>query len=183
MNPRVGGPSIRPPTNTRATQVSRNPDWVVSPGAEKYRRGMYILFRRAVPYAMLTMFDSPDSTVACARRDRSNSPLQSLTLLNDPVFFECAQSLGAAFSRESSETSGDWISRMFEQTLSRSPTPAEVERLHRLYQEQLSLLQEVDKQSLHELAPAESQMDITEAAARILLARSLLNLDEFITRE
>ncbi|HWA99973.1 MAG TPA: PSD1 and planctomycete cytochrome C domain-containing protein, partial [Pirellulales bacterium] len=91
---RIGGPGIRPPQPEYVASISRNTDWKVSTGPDLYRRGMYIVFRRATPYPMLLAFDAPDSTVACTRRERSNSPLQALTLLNDPVFFECAQALG-----------------------------------------------------------------------------------------
>lgn len=183
LNPRIGGPSIRPPANTRANEVSRNADWVVSPGAEKYRRGLYILFRRATPFSMLTLFDSPDSTTACARRERSNSPLQSLTLLNDPVFFECAQHLGAKFSWKEMVPPEEWISDMFERTLSRSPSQMELERLVQLYDEHQQLLRECDKASLRKIVVDDVQGPIADAAARVLMARTLMNLDEFITRE
>ena len=69
--------------------------WTESAGVEKNRRGLYIFFQRTVPYPMLMTFDAPDSNATCTRRERSNTPLQALTLLNDPVFFECAQALGA----------------------------------------------------------------------------------------
>lgn len=183
LNPRIGGPSIRPPTNTRANEVSRNNDWVVSPGAEKYRRGMYILFRRASPFSMLTLFDSPDSTAACARRERSNSPLQSLTLLNDPVFFECAQHLGAKVSGSSTESPEEWIAELFERTLSRSPSPRELDRLCELYHEQQELLQESGEESMRKIVLKAPQLELNEAAARVLMGRTLMNLDEFMTRE
>ena len=97
LNPKVGGPSIRPPlpADIAALGYANSVKWTESVGTEKNRRGLYIFFQRTVPYPMLMTFDAPDSNSTCARRDRSNTPLQALTLLNDPVFFECAQSLGA----------------------------------------------------------------------------------------
>ena len=70
-------------------------------GADRYRRGLYTWFQRTSPYPMLMTFDAPDSNVCAVRRERSNTPLQALTLLNDPVFVECAQALGRADRRRS----------------------------------------------------------------------------------
>ena len=97
LNPKIGGPSIRPPlpADIAALGYANSVKWTESKGDEKNRRGLYIFFQRTVPYPMLMTFDAPDSNSTCARRERSNTPLQALTLLNDPVFFECAQQLGA----------------------------------------------------------------------------------------
>lgn len=96
LNPKLGGPSIRPPlpADIAALGYANSVKWTESTGTEKNRRGLYIFFQRTVPYPMLMTFDAPDSNATCTRRERSNTPLQALTLLNDPVFFECAQALG-----------------------------------------------------------------------------------------
>ncbi|MFM8468816.1 MAG: PSD1 and planctomycete cytochrome C domain-containing protein, partial [Limisphaerales bacterium] len=90
LNPKIGGPSIRPPlpADIAALGYANSVKWTESKGDEKNRRGLYIFFQRTVPYPMLMTFDAPDSNATCARRERSNTPLQALTLLNDPVFFE-----------------------------------------------------------------------------------------------
>jgi hypothetical protein len=95
LNPEVGGPSIRPPlpADVAALGYANSVRWQESAGKDKYRRGMYVFFQRTVPYPMLITFDAPDGVVTCTRRERSNTPLQSLTLLNDPVFYECAQAM------------------------------------------------------------------------------------------
>src|SRR5207248_1482607 len=92
----IGGPSVRPPQPPGISELSYagSARWVESTGADRYRRGLYTWFQRTSPYPMLMTFDAPDSNVTCTRRDRSNTPLQALTLLNDPVFHECAQTLG-----------------------------------------------------------------------------------------
>ena len=97
LNPAIGGKSVRPPQPAGVAELgyANNVKWVESKGADRYRRGMYIHFQRTTPYPMLMNFDEPDSNTSCTRRRRSNTPLQSLNLLNDPVFFEAAQALAA----------------------------------------------------------------------------------------
>jgi len=184
LNRKVGGASIRPPMNSRITAVSRNQDWTVSPGTQKYRRGMYILFRRATPFPMLTVFDVPDSSVSCADRERSNSPLQALTLLNDPVFFECAQELGHHLARLGDIPAEEWTAVAFRRVLCRPPTSEELQRLVELSQEQRRLLEEVPLEDIALLiGKPVAEMPPREQATRLLVARSLMNLDEFMTRE
>jgi mono/diheme cytochrome c family protein len=187
LNPTIGGPSIRPPLAAQVTNFSRNKDWPVSPGWEKYRRGLYILFRRNTPYSMLITFDAPDTSVACTQRERSNSPLQALTLLNDEVFFEAAQHLGrrmmASHGGQAAETE-NWVRETFRLCLSRDPNPEELQRLIDLYWEQLELLDEVADEEIRSLVgvPMEG-VDLRDQAARVIVARSLMNVHEFITRE
>ena len=130
----LGGPSVRPPlpADIAAIGYAGSIKWQDSEGPDRYRRGLYVFFQRTVPYPMLTTFDAPDSTTACARRERSNTPLQALTLLNDPVFFECAQALG----RRMTSLGGDTTSKLrfaFEQCLGRAPSRDEKARLEQLY--------------------------------------------------
>jgi hypothetical protein len=184
LNPKVGGPSVRPPMDKRLTSISRNQDWEVSQGGDQYRRGMYILFRRGTPYPLLTLFDAPDSTVSCSVRERSNSPLQALTLLNDPVFFECAQELGRQLASLGDVDSEEWISAAFVKCLARFPEPAELARLVQQSREQRQLLDDVSSTEIKRLTgESVPEIDPREHAVRIMVARSLMNLDEFITRE
>jgi hypothetical protein len=179
----IGGPSILPPLNSRLTEVSRNRKWDVSQGADKYRRGMYILFRRATPYPMLTLFDAPDATTACAARERSNSPLQALTLLNDPVFVECSRTLGRRLAELGDVACEEWLTKAVWECLSRPPQEEELQRLVEFHAEQRQLLQEVSPEQVRELTgPPVEGLDPREHAARVTVARGLMNLDEFITR-
>ena len=95
---RIGGPSVFPPqppgVSTEGTYGGLA--WQPSPGGDRYRRGLYTYTKRTSPFAMATTFDAPSGEVCVARREVSNTPLQALTLLNDPVFQEAAQALGAA---------------------------------------------------------------------------------------
>lgn len=179
---KIGGPGIRPPQPEYVASISRNNDWKVSTGPDLYRRGMYIVFRRATPYPMLLTFDAPDSTVACTRRERSNSPLQALTLLNDPVFFECALALGHELAAGSSRTFDDRLEEGFQRALGRSPSAVEAARLTRFFDERYQQLA-VDSKTAREIAGRKAEGNLAEQAAWIVTARVLMNLDEFITRE
>ncbi len=98
LNPKVGGRSVMPPAPDYLflPPSSYAPfPWVNETGPEKYRRALYTFRRRSTPYPALQTFDVPNADISCVRRSRSNSPLQALVLLNEPIFFECAQSLGA----------------------------------------------------------------------------------------
>ncbi len=100
LDRKVGGPSVRPPQPAEysALTYANSAKWQTSPGGDRYRRGLYTFFQRTSPYPMLMTFDSPDSNECIARRASSNTPLQALTIWNDPVFVECAQALAGASS-------------------------------------------------------------------------------------
>src|SRR5262249_26069845 len=152
-------------------------------GPDRYRRGMYTFFWRSAPHPGLTVFDAPDATATCTRRNRSNTPLQALTLLNDQAFFECAQALASRVLRVAA---GDErrLRHALRRAGGRKPEPRERELLLRLLQRQRASLAK-DPAEARALVPADlaKSPDLTERAAWTLVARVLLNLDEFITRE
>ena len=123
-------------------------------------------------------FDAPDSHVTCTRRRRSNTSLQALNLLNDPVFLEAAQALAERTLRESAGAAfQDRIRHAYRLCLAREPAAKEVETLLSYFQTQERILagDEKGRAALYPLNP--------EAAAWVGVASVLLNLDEFITRE
>jgi hypothetical protein len=164
LNAKVGGPSIYPPLPAFVTAFGRNKTWPATTGPDKYRRGLYIHLRRNVPYPMLLTFDASDTSVTCVQRERSNSPLQALTLLNDPVFFECSETLGATLASAGVDSDAQ-IRQGFLQCMSRAPTDVEFQTLRTLHADQLKLTNGDAK------------------AAMVAVARVIMNLDEFITRE
>jgi hypothetical protein len=186
LAPRVGGPSVRPrqPAGVSELTYAGSAKWVESTGPDRYRRGLYTWFQRTSPYPMLMTFDAPESNVTCTRRERSNTPLQALTLLNDPVFHECAQALGRRMMREQPADLAGRLKRGFALCVARPPTEPELGRLLQLFG------------SFHQAAAAEPSSaahlagepklagpELIDTAATIAVARILLNLDETVTRE
>ncbi len=186
LAPRIGGPSVRPPlpADIAALGYANSVKWQESEGADKYRRGLYIFFQRTVPYPMLMTFDAPNSTATCTRRERSNTPLQALMLWNDPVFFDCARVLGRKLMGE--PTIEARLDQAFETCLARPPTAAERTRLRQLYDDQARLTAEqpaAAKSILGLEADAVQPADPIAQAALVAAVRTLMNLDEFITRD
>jgi hypothetical protein len=185
LNPEVGGKSVRPPQPAGIAELgyANSVKWVESKGPDRYRRGLYIHFQRTTPYPQLMTFDAPDSTVACSRRRTSNSPLQALNLLNDPVFFEAAQALALRVITEQPGPFNERLDHMYRISLARRPSATERERLRKLYEDQSALL-EGDRTAAGTIAPARPErVNAVEAAAWMGVSRVVLNLDEFITRE
>jgi hypothetical protein len=142
--------------------------WPESQAKDRYRRGLYIHFQRSTPYPMLVNFDAPKASVAQCKRDRSNTPLQALNLLNDPVFLEAAQGLGYQ-ARTSADDFYSRLDQVFLRALSRPPTANEKQKLEQYFAAQKEQL---------------AKENITgEAAVWAALSSVLLNLDEFLTRE
>jgi mono/diheme cytochrome c family protein len=168
LSRKVGGPSVYPPLPKGAndvTQVKR--EWKVSEGEDKYRRGMYTYFQRSAAHPGLITFDAPDATVTCTRRVRSNTPLQALILLNDDAYVEFADVLAKKILADgASLDDAGKLAIGWERVLQRSIKPAESKRL-------LAFL----------AAQRDAQKEKSEAAAWTAVARVLLNLDEFMTRE
>jgi hypothetical protein len=133
-------------------------------------------------------FDAPDSMQTCGRRDTSNTPLQALNLLNDPVFFEAARGLARRVLHESQADFQDQLARAFEVCLSRPPSTEEIRHLDPFFQQRLLMLKQ-DPQQAKSLFPAPlggvapTSVDPIEGAAWVGICRLLLNLDEFISRE
>lgn len=122
LNETVGGESIRPPQPDGVADLQYSMKWEETKDRSRYRRGLYIFLQRTAAYPLLMNFDVPDRTVSCARRETSNTPLQPLNLMNDPVFVEAAQALAA---RIEEAPEGRRLDRAFQLALGRAPTPRE----------------------------------------------------------
>jgi hypothetical protein len=160
LNPAIGGRSVRPPMPSGAMQVAYRATWKESEGRDRYRRGLYTFVQRSVPYPQQSVFDAPTSLVSCSRRERSTTPIQALNLLNDPVFWEAAQSLAERVLQHKPSSFEQRAAYLYELALGRRPSDDEVRLLSDYYKTRSG-----------------------EAAAWTGISSIVLNLDEFITRE
>src|SRR5207248_9581532 len=106
--------------------------WNTGTGPDRYRRGMYTYLWRSSPYPAMTVFDFPDANVTCTRRNRSNTPLQSLTLANDQQFVEIAQGLAVRVLQSSLADDAARLRHAFRVCFAREPKPAERARMAKL---------------------------------------------------
>ncbi len=190
---RIGGPSVRPPQPAEYASLTYagSAKWVESQGADRHRRGLYTFFQRTSPYPMLMTFDSPDSNECTVRRQTSNTPLQALTVWNDPTFFEASQSLARRVVREI-PADGDRravvrrrAGHAFTLCLARRPSEPELSDLVMLFDDQvrLTLQDEAAAKQIAGPEPLPEGASTAELAAWVGVSRAVLNLDEFITRE
>ncbi len=196
LNAEIGGPSVYPPApaflfQPPASYASKT--WKVAEGPERYRRALYTFRFRSVPYPMLQAFDAPNGEMSCVRRARSNTPLQALTTLNEPLFVESAQALARRTLTEGGKSDGERVAYAFRLCTSRKPTADEIGVLVGLLNKQEQRVADgwVDAQEFAGLhGPAKSLRDLlppgatpTQLAAWTAVARVILNLDETITKE
>jgi mono/diheme cytochrome c family protein len=167
LTPTVGGPSVFPPQPEGVMNLGqmRRP-WNADSGPNRFRRGLYTFFWRATPNPFLTTFDAPGGAQTCTRRFRSNTPLQALTLLNDPAFVEIARALARRIEIDRPRPASDRqrLRYAFVLCLGRVPTSRELETLEAVLRQ-------------------EAAVDDKIGSAWMTVARVLLNLDEFVTRE
>jgi hypothetical protein len=183
LSHRIGGPSVYPPQPEGVYAFTQlNKDWKPSEGADRYRRGLYTYFWRSAPHPGLMAFDAPDGNTTCTRRVRSNTPLQALTLLNDKAYFELAQSLARRCLTECTDE-GKRLDYLFRVCLTREPADRERKALSRLLERQRQSLENATLSEIEAVLGNEKLANPRQAAAWTMLARVLLNLDEFITRE
>jgi hypothetical protein len=193
LDAKVGGESVYPPAPAFLFEppASYGPKtWIESAGQERYRRGLYTFRYRSVPYPMLQSFDSPNGDFSCVRRARSNTPLQALTLLNEPVFLDCARALAVSTLREGGSTDSQRLVHAFRCCLARKPTADESDPLLSLLKRETERFS-TGSQNPWDLAVSKPSDAVrlpatatpAQLAAWTVVARVLLNLDETITKE
>ena len=157
----------------------------MSAGEDKFRRGIYTTWRRSNPYPSMAAFDAPNREVCTVRRDRTNTPLQALVTLNDPVYLEAAQALarrvvGGGATPAQRATFG------FRTCLARKPSEDELAQLTKLFEaayERFSQDVPSAKQiATDPLGPIPPGMDAAELAAWTVVGNVLLNLDEMFMK-
>jgi hypothetical protein len=187
LDRRIGGPPVMPKQPNGIWQVVYSGDkWETSPGRDQHRRGLYTFWRRTSPYPSMITFDAPSREYCVVKRSRSNTPLQALTLLNDPVYVEAAQALARRMVNESSGSTAERAGYGFRLCVGRPPSASEGQRLVALYEKQLAIFRAnpaaAEKMATSELGKPPGPADLAELAAWTVVANVLLNLDEMIMK-
>ncbi|WP_050769408.1 PSD1 and planctomycete cytochrome C domain-containing protein [Blastopirellula marina] len=187
LNDEIGGPPVYPPAPAFLFEPPASygyKTWNVASDVDRYRRGLYAFRFRSVPFPMLETFDAEPGNVSCVRRNRSNTPLQALTLLNEPLAQECAAALALRTQKEGGETDAARLEYAMRCCIARVPTADEIAMLQTMLDKQRTRLAagELDAHEIVKSSAAKSD-DINEQAAWTLVARVILCLDETITKE
>jgi mono/diheme cytochrome c family protein len=188
LSPKIGGPSVKPyqPAGYWAYLNFPVREWMNDHGENQYRRGLYTWWQRTFLHPSLKAFDAPTHEECTATRTRSNTPLQSLVLLNDPTYVEAARVFAAEIVKEGGAAPAKRIDWAFHRALSRSATPEESRILVGLYQkhhqEYVSDTAAAKKLLGVGDAPPPAGVDPADLAAWTSVARVILNLHETITR-
>ena len=185
LSGKKGGPSVNPPQPNLGLTAAFGSgiDWQTSQGEDRWRRAIYTTWRRSNPYPSMAAFDAPNREVCTIRRPRTNTPLQALVTLNDPVYVEAAQSLARRMVTEGGSTDPERVIRGFRLVLARQPSAFEVDRLVRLHTESLADYrqkpEEARKLATEPLGPPPADLtDLADLAAWTVVANVILNLDE-----
>jgi hypothetical protein len=178
LNNKMFGPSIQPPRPDGSN--SGWTDWETAEAEEQHRRGIYVFWRRTDPYPSMITFDSPTRTLCSSRRIRTNTPLQALTLLNDPVYYQAAEALAENMAEEHPQDIRQQIRSGYRTAMLRDPTEAKLDLLEAMYQE---ALEHYSAKSATASADTEQKSTIIpDKEALKLVANTIMNMDEFINK-
>jgi hypothetical protein len=185
LSPKIGGPSVFPyqPPGLWDRPYSKA-TWTTSKGEDRHRRGIYTFLRRTSPYPSLSVFDAPSREFCTVRRVRTNTPLQTLTTLNDPTFFEAAQALAHRIVEDAGPDATARATYGFRCVVTRRPTPQELDRLLAFWRMEVDRFQRDPKSAMDVVDDDSGTPSLSpELAAWTMVANVLLNLDETITKE
>lgn len=177
LSGKMYGPSVMPVQPEGIWQVSfSNAKWKTSAGEDRYRRGIYTYLKRSAPYPSFLTFDAAGREVCISRRITTNTPLQALVSLNDPVYIEAARSLAKRVISQGS-TPDQQLSRAYAICMGWQPSPEKLAVLQSLYQKTKEYY-EKHKEEVEAIALS----DDLELAVFTIVANSLMNMDEFINK-
>jgi len=179
------GPSVFPYQPDGIWDVPYSSDkWVISQGEDRYRRSLYTFMRRSAPYPSMVTFDAPSREFCTVRRVRTNTPLQALTTLNDPFFFEAARAMAVRMLKEGGDNDAARAGYGFRLVVSRTPTRAEQDRVLSYFQEQLTRYRADGKAATEVIGvTTDPPSNAAEWAAWTLVANILLNMDETLSKD
>lgn len=179
LSRKMGGPGVMPPQPKGIWAHAYLGDlWVESKGEDRYRRALYTYFKRTSPYPSLVTFDAGSREVCLINRMPTNTPLQALVTLNDPVYLEAALALAKQEVNQSEPAMA--IVNMFETALYYAPDSEKLESLVSLYEKARASFKENPqalKSFLNQKQPTGEHL-----AALTLVANAIMNLDEFLTQ-
>ncbi len=188
LSPKTLGPSVRPlqPNLGVSAAFGGSIDWTTSTGEDKFRRGIYTQWRRSNPYPSLSTFDAPNRDACVVRRGRTNTPLQALVTMNDPVYVEAAQALARRAIEKGGKTTTEKATFAFKACLVRPPTEKEVERLVKLYDDSKAKFAKdatkATQLATNPLGPLPKGVEAADAAAWTVVANVIMNLDEMLMK-
>jgi len=192
MEGEIGGPPVFPyqPANLyKGIVVAADypgTSYTESKGAGLYRRSLYSFWKRTVPNPTLSTFDAPDREFCVARRLRTNTPLQALALMNDPIQLESARDFAARMIAQGGKDPADRLKYGFELATARTPATDELNKLSTLLDQRLSYYRDEPEEAKSLVAVGASkcpaELNAAELAAYSNVASLILNLDETITR-
>jgi len=182
---REGGPGVYPPVPQSVIDNNfvKPEYWIAAEGPERYRRSIYLFRKRSMPDPVLSSFDAPYGDFSCSLRQRSNSPLSALTSLNETIFVEAARGMAARVLREAGSLEQERIDYVYRLCTGRIATPAEAEMVKNFIKQQLARLDSgelVATEILGSTPPGGTDPEV--AAAWVITARVLLNLDETLNK-
>ena len=189
LSTKMYGPPVYPPQPENIWRhIGRGaPKYITSTNEDRYRRGIYVVWRRSAPYPSFINFDATDRASCTIKRSRTNTPLQALTLLNDPAYVEITFGLAKRLAEKKikgNKSERERIEYGFRLAVSRVPTEKEISLLLNIFQEEKNRFSK-DLESAKKLIPKEqrlSNVPVPELAAWFYISNILLNLDETITK-
>jgi hypothetical protein len=182
----IGGPSVFPPQPEGVMTLGQmKRPWRADTGPNRYRRGLYTYFWRATPHPFLTTFDAPGGVQTCTRRLRSNTPLQALTLLNDPAFIEISGALAERILKERPDPASDRqrLRHAVMLCLGRPALDRELDLLETVLVQERADTASLGSNPSYQRNGAPARAVCARCGPWMTIARALLNLDEFVTRE
>ncbi len=188
LSRKMYGTPVKPPQPSLGLKAAFGSgiDWQTSKGEDKFRRGIYINWRRSNPYPSMAAFDAPTRALCTLKRVPTNTPLQALVTMNDPVYVETAQALARRIAKEGGETVREKVVHGFRLCLARPPQPPETDRLVALHDKLLSEYRQdptaAKVMATDPLGPLPADMDVAELAAWTVVGNVLLNLDEIFLK-
>lgn len=182
LSPKMFGPPVFPYQPEGVWDIPYSDDkWIESKGEDKERRAIYTMIRRSAPYPSLMTYDAPSREFCTVRRVRTNTPLQALTSLNDPYFFDAARAMARRLMSEGGSTTADRITYGFRLTTARKPSQSELERITAFYDQEAEEFSKTPDSAYKVVGNKDT--DAPQEAAWTMVSNVLLNADEALTKE